>query len=83
MNAISNIVAQDNLDKIMEQVCNDHLPMIITRPSQPAVVMMSLEDYQSLEETAYLLRSPNNAKRLLDSISALENGQGIEQELLD
>jgi antitoxin YefM len=52
MNAISNIAAQENLDEIMEKVCNDHLPMIITRPFQPPVVMISLEDYQSLEETA-------------------------------
>ena len=83
MNAISNIAAQENLDEIMEKVCSDHLPMIITRPFQPPVVLISLEDYQSLEETAYLLRSPNNAKRLLDSMSALENGQGVERELLD
>lgn len=83
MNAISNIVAQENLDEIMEKACNDRLPMIINRPFQPPVVMISLEDYQSLEATAYRLRSPNNAKRLLDSMSALENGQGVERELLD
>lgn len=52
MNAISNIAAQENLDEIMEKVCNNHLPMIITRTFQPPVVMISLEDYQSLEETA-------------------------------
>ncbi|MFN5515974.1 MAG: type II toxin-antitoxin system Phd/YefM family antitoxin [Cyanobacteriota bacterium] len=83
MNAVSNSFAQEKLEDIMEQVCNDHLPIIITRPSQPSVVLISLEDYQSLEETAYLLRSPKNAEILLESISALEKGQGLERELLD
>lgn len=83
MNAVSNSFAQEKLEDIMEQVCNDHLPIIITRPSQPSVVLISLEDYQSLEETAYLLRSPKNAEILLESISALEKGQGLEQGLLD
>ena len=46
------------------------------------VVVMSLEDYQALTETAYLLRSPNNARRLLESIEELERG-GVERELLD
>ncbi|MEB3191807.1 MAG: type II toxin-antitoxin system Phd/YefM family antitoxin [Snowella sp.] len=45
------------------------------------MIIISLEDYQSLEETAYLMCSPNNAKRLIESISALENGQGTEREL--
>jgi antitoxin YefM len=45
--------------------------------------MISLEDYQSLEETAYLLRSPNNAQKLMSAIEQLENGQGVERELLE
>jgi antitoxin YefM len=44
--------------------------------------MISLEDYQALEETAYLLRSPKNARRLLESITELETGGGTERELL-
>jgi antitoxin YefM len=44
--------------------------------------MMSLEDYEALEETAYLLRSPKNARRLLESIAELETGKGIERELV-
>ena len=83
MNTISINSAQNNLENIMDQVCGDHLPIVINRADKPAVILMSLEDYQSLEETAYLMRSPNNAKRLSESISALENGQGIERELLD
>jgi antitoxin YefM len=67
----------------MDKVCDDHSPIIITRKSQRSVVMMSLEDYQALEETAYLLRSPENARRLLESIVELESGRGIERELIE
>ncbi len=51
--------------------------------NQQSVVMLSLSDYKALEETAYLLRSPKNAKRLLESILELESGKGAERELLD
>lgn len=81
MNAISVNSAQNNLDNIMDQVCGDRLPIVIIWADKSAVIIISLEDYQSLEETAYLMRSPNNAKRLIESISALENGQGTEREL--
>lgn len=81
MDAISYTAARENLAKTMDAVCADHAPIIITRQGEPAVVMMSLEDYQALEETAYLLRSPKNARRLLESIAQLESGGGREQEL--
>ena len=58
----------------MEQVCDDHAPLIITRKNRRSVVMISLEDYQALEETAYLLRSPKNARRLLEAVAELESG---------
>ena len=74
MDAISYTVARQNLAKTMEKVCADHAPVIITRTGKTSVVMMSLEDYQALSETAYLLRSPKNAKRLLESIVELESG---------
>jgi antitoxin YefM len=44
---------------------------------------MSLEDFEALEETAYLLRSPKNARRLIESIAQLENGEGFEKELIE
>lgn len=81
MDAISYTAARAKLATTMEQVCNDHAPVIITRKTQPSVVMMSLEDYQAMEETTYLLRSPENARKLLSSIAELENGQGIVREL--
>jgi antitoxin YefM len=67
----------------MEKVCDDHAPVIITRKAARPVVMMSLDDYEALEETAYLLRSPKNARRLLESIMQLEAGQGTERELAE
>ena len=83
METISYTAARGNLAKTMKKVCDDHSPVIITRKTAPPVVMMSLEDFSSLEETAYLLRSPENARRLLKSIAELEAGKGKERELED
>ena len=83
MDAISYTAARANLATTMEQVCNDHSPVIITRKQQPSVVMISLEDYQAMEETTYLLRSPENARKLLESIAELETGGGIERDLIE
>ena len=55
--------------------------MVITRNRDQAVVMMSLAEYESLQETAYLLRSPANAKRLIAAVEALERGKGIKRKL--
>jgi antitoxin YefM len=81
MNAISYTAARENLASTMDQVCNDHAPVIITRNRDQSVVMLSLADYEALEETAYLMRSPANAKRLLEAIHALESGQGVVRNL--
>jgi len=83
MDAISYTTARANLSKTMEKVCNDHAPVIITRKSEPPVVMISLEDYQAMEETTYLLRSPANARRLLESIAELEAGGGTQHDLME
>jgi len=83
MDAISYTAARANLAKTLEKVCNDHDPVIITRKREPPVVMLSLEDYQSMEETAYLLRSPANARHLLESIAELETVNRAEQELIE
>ena len=77
MKAITYTAARESLASTMDRVCLDHDPVIITRNRDQAVVMISLEDYESLEETAYLLRSPANARRLLDSISDLNGSGGI------
>lgn len=81
MDAISYTAARSNLAKMMEKVCDDHQPIIITRKKAPSVVVMSLEDFDALQETAYLLRNPENTRRLLESIAQLERGEGAEREL--
>jgi antitoxin YefM len=81
MNAITYTAARENLASTMDKVCNDHSPVIITRNRDQSVVMLSLEDFESLEETAYLIRSPANAKRLLESIHALESGKGVVRDI--
>ena len=83
MTAISYTAARENLASTMDKVCNDHDPVIITRNRDQAVVMMSLEDYSSLEETAYLMRSPANARRLMEGILELEKSKGVKKKLSD
>jgi antitoxin YefM len=82
MDAITYTNARQNLAKTMEKVCEDHSPVIVTRKKNDSVVIMSLEDFKALEETAYLLRSPKNTRRLIESISQLENDKGTEKDLI-
>lgn len=72
MNTISYTAARNHLAQTMDEVCMDHAPIIITRGKSQPVVMMSLKDYQSIEETNYLLRNPNNAARLRDAVNEIE-----------
>lgn len=83
MDAITYTTARANLAHTMDRVCDDHETLIITRNGQQSVVMMSLEDFKALEETAYLLRAPKNAKRLLEAIASLEAGLGKERRLAE
>jgi len=83
MATITYSEARSKLAETMEKVCDDHAPVIITRKNSRSVVMMSLDDYEALEETAYLLRSPKNARRLLESIAQLEAGEGTERDLIE
>jgi len=83
MKAISYTKTRNNFAKTMQMVCEDHNPVIITRKNNESIVMISLEDYESLNETAYLLQSPENAKRLLESIEELEKGKGKEKNLTE
>ena len=65
----------------MDEVWDDREPMIVTRQGGRSVVILSLEDYEALGETAYLMRSPENARRLTESIRRLEAGHGIVKTL--
>ena len=81
--AITYSEARQNLADTMNRVCDHHEPVIITRQKSPSVVMMSLEDYNSIMETAYLLRSPANASRLRESLIAANTGATTAHELVD
>ncbi len=83
MKAISYTAARENLAATINEVCEDRSPVIITRKRDQAVVMMSLEDYESLEGTSYLLRVPANARRLQASIQSLEAGEGAERKVVE
>lgn len=76
MTAITYTAARENLAATMDKVCDDRAPVVITRNRDQSVVMLSLAEYEALEETAHLLRSPANARRLLESIQSLEAGKG-------
>lgn len=69
--------------EMLNTVTDDREEVIITRAGHEPVVVVSLDDYESLKETAYLLKSPANARRLLASIEQLENGEGIQRDLLE
>jgi antitoxin YefM len=73
-----------NLATALDSVAADHEPLIITRDrGKPAAVLISLEDFASLEETQFLLKSPRNAERLLESIAELEAGKGEAKTLAE
>ena len=78
MDRITYSDARANLAKTMDRVCNDHVPVIITRKNAKAVVLLSLRDYQGLEETTHLLRGSANERRLLESVEAMASGRSKE-----
>ena len=81
MTPMTYTAARENLAATMDRICLDHDSVVITRKRDQAVVMISLEEYQALEETAHLLRSPANARRLLASTAELEKGKGLKKKL--
>lgn len=83
MEAITYTEARNNLARTMDKVNDDHAPIIITRQKGRPVVMMSLEDFEAWQETDYLLRSPANARRLLQSVEQDRQGQAEPRALVD
>ena len=83
MKTISYTESRANYAKVLDDVVNNREETIITRAGHESVVLVSLADYESLRETAYLLRSPANARRLLDSIERLESSGGSERNLIE
>lgn len=83
MKTISYSYSRANYAETLDKVVDDREEVVITRSGHEPVVMVSLDDYESLKETAYLLRSPENARRLIASIERLESGGGVQHELAD
>ena len=69
--------------EVLNRVADDREEVVVTRSGREDVVIVSREDYESLRETAYLLRNPANARRLLAAISRLEDGGGEIHDLAD
>ena len=67
----------------LDAVVDDREEVVITRAGHEPVVIVALDDYESLKESAYLLRNPANARRLLASIERLESGDGVEHDLAE
>ena len=84
MRAITYSEARENLKSVIDQVVSDCAPtMIVRRKGQEGAVLISESEWASIEETIYLLRSPANAKALLEGIAELDAGKGIERDLID
>lgn len=83
MVAVNYSELRNNLKEMMDKACEDHETVIVNRKNHADVVMLSLADYEALQETAYLLRSPENAKRILESIESFNTGKGEEHALIE
>ena len=83
IDVISYTSLRENLARVMDEVCDAGSYVVVTRQNARPVVMMSLAEFRSWEETIHLLRSPANAARLMESIAELETGKGVEHELVN
>ena len=81
MEALTYSYTRQNFAEVMRQVNEDCVPVVVTSQRGKPVVIMSLDDFHALEETAYLLRNPKGAKRLLESVSELRAGGGKAKRL--
>jgi antitoxin YefM len=74
---------RQNLKSFLDKVFTNHSPLFVTRSNGEDVVVLSKSDYESMQETFYLLKSPNNAARLLEGIAEYEKGLGQERNLIE
>lgn len=82
MDALTYTEARARLKQTMDKVCDDHTPVTITRKTHGHVVMLSLEDYNAMSETMYLLRSPRNTARLVRALADVASGDEITERSL-
>ena len=83
MKTMSYSQSRAHYAEVLDSVVDDREEIVITRAGKQPVVIVSLDDYQSMKETAYLMRSPENARRLRESIDRLERGEGTVHELVE
>ena len=83
MDTISYSAFRSHLARTLDKVNDDHKPVLITRQNGKPAVVMSLEDFQAYEETAYLMASPKNAERLNQAIAEVDAGKTVQHELLE
>ncbi len=83
MDTMSYSAFRNKLASIIDKVNEDHQPVLITRQNGKPAILMSVEDFKSYEETAYLMASPKNAERLNRAIDELESGRSQQKELID
>jgi antitoxin YefM len=83
MDQVNYSFFRSNLSSVLDKVNNDHAPVVVTRQNAKAAVVISLEDYNAYEETAYLMASPKNANRLNRSIQEIENGKLTQHNLVE
>ncbi|HEV2865555.1 MAG TPA: type II toxin-antitoxin system prevent-host-death family antitoxin [Allosphingosinicella sp.] len=83
MESLSFSETRANLKAVMDRVVDDCVPVAVTRRGGRGVVMISQKEWDSIEETLYLLKSPANAKVLMEAIAELDAGKGEEHELID
>jgi len=81
MDVLTYTDTRANLKEVMDRVVDNHQPVVITRQKAEAVVMVSLADWNAMEETVRLLSSPSNAARLREAIRELNAGGGVEHDL--
>lgn len=83
MRTLSYSESRANYAATLDSVLDDREEVIITRAGRDPVVIVALDDYESLKESAYLIRTPSNARRLLQAIDDLEAGNGTEHDLVE
>ena len=83
MDVISYSAFRSNLASTLDKVNDNHKPVMITRQNGKPAVVMSLEDFNSYRETAYLMASPENARRLNEAIRQIEDGEGEPHEMIE
>ena len=83
MQVVSLTEARNNLKSVFDSVYIDHEDVVIHRKGRENVVMISMDEYNSMKETNYLLSSPANKANLLASLKQLRDDKGFERDLLE